>query len=1029
MLSFPPQKPVAWLLVTTLGFGLMNPGSVRGGAADLAGEFAIETWTTDNGMPHNTVTTVLQTHQGYIWVGTYNGIAQFDGERFKVFDGANTKGLSDSRVTALYEDAQGVVWIGHDTGSITRYSEGGFGPVVPGKAWGNTTVVGFGNDEHGDLWVVNLRGEALRLRDSILIEPLPVMAAEPTLTPELASDGQKRLYVLRNGMAARITAGGYQEEKFGSQAARPYHARVTRAHGGELWVAGENWVRRWDGQTWVKDFGPFPWGQTFVTTMLETANHRLLVGTLLGGLYVLNEAGDWINLSRTNGLPQDWIRCLAEDREHNIWVGTSGGLVLLRQRKVAMLSPPDNWEGRPVMGITRATDGAIWAGTEGAGVYRLRGEEWTHFGTSAGLSNLFVWTVMEDSRRQLWAGTWGGGLFRLEGDKFVRQFELAELSEPITALHESPPGTLWIGTGGGLMRYASNKLERFAGLGQAAAGAVRAIESGSDREIWLGTQGSGLGRIQAGKFKSYGRTEGLISDSVLSLHCDPEGVLWIGTPEQGVVRFQDGRFAAITVDHGLPNNIIDHIESDKLGNFWFNSQSGLFRVSRRELNDCAEGKADSLRALVFGKAEGMTTLAGSGGFTPSGFRSPDGRLWFPTARGLAVVNPAAVRPNRIPPPVLIEEVLVDGRPAEVQKISTRKTSRGDLPNRRATLPPGRRQLEIRFTAMSFTSPARVQFKYRLEGSNPGWSEAVTQRQVTYADLPPGEYAFHVIACNSDGLWNETGDAITISVLPHFFQTWWFKTILALAAGTLVGGGVYLESRRRMRRKLERIARERELERERARIAQDIHDDLGASLTRIGMLSESVASEMPDSPRAAENLNQIHATTGELTRAMDEIVWAVNPRHDTLESLTNYVSRFAQDFLGTAKIRCRLALPLEVPDLSVRSEVRHNLFLAFKETLHNAVRHSGANEVRVVLEFVPGGFKLVVSDNGRGFDPKRMGKSLEPHRPTPGNGLRNLRSRLTQINGRSEIRSAPGEGTSVEFFVPLPNLPVDPKENR
>lgn len=1026
MPSFPLSTFRAWILLAAVVLGLARSYRVHGGATDLTGEFAIETWTTDNGMPHNTVTAVLQTHQGYIWAGTYNGIAQFDGERFKVFDAANTKGLSDSRITALYEDAEGVVWIGHDTGAITRFADGHFEPVLPGKPWTRTTVVGFGKDEDGELWVLNLRGEALRLRDSLVIQPLPLMAAEPTLTPELARDAKNRLYVVRNGVAARISPGGYQEEKFGSQAARPYHARITPAHGGNLWVAGENWVRRWDGQKWERDFGPFPWDEAFVTTMLETSNHRLLVGTLLGGLYVLNEAGGWFHLNRTNGLSQDWIRCLSEDREHNIWVGTSGGLVLLRERKVAMLSPPDDWEGRPVMGITRAADGAIWAGTEGAGVYRLQDNVWTHFGTTAGLSNLFVWTVMADSQRQLWAGTWGGGLYRFDGQKFGRPGELADLSEPVTALHESPPGTIWIGTGGGLMRYASNKLERFAGLGPAAAGAVRAIESGAAGEIWFGTQGSGLGRIQAGKLKSYGRAEGLASDSILSLHYDGEGVLWIGTPEEGVVRFKDGRFAAITTAHGLPNNIIDHIEADGLGNFWFNSQAGLFRVSRRELNDCADGKADSLRALGFGKAEGMNTLAGSGGFTPAGFRSPDGRLWFPTARGLAVVNPASVRSNRIPPPVLIEEILVDGKPAEIQSNPTLQAGHGKKPDRQLTLPPGRRQLDIKFTAMSFTSPARVQFKYRLEGLNPGWTEVVTQRQVTYADLPPGEYVFHVIACNSDGLWNETGDAVAIVVLPHFFQTWWFKTILALAAGTLVGGGVYLESRRRMRRKLERFAHERELERERARIAQDIHDDLGASLTRIGMLSESAAGEMIDSPQAAENLSQIRATTGELTRAMDEIVWAVNPRHDTLESLTNYISRFAPDFLGTAQIRCRLALPLEVPDLSVRSEVRHNLFLAFKETLHNAVRHSGANEVRVALQFVPGGFKLVVSDNGRGFDPKRVGHNLETNRPAPGNGLRNLRTRLALINGRSEIRSAPGEGTSVEFFVPLPEASGGPR---
>jgi len=1004
--------------------GLAHPSLVRGGAVDLSGEFAMETWTTDNGMPHNTVTAVLQTRQGYIWAGTYNGIAQFDGERFTVFDASNTLGLDDSRITALYEDAQGVVWIGHDRGAVTRYVNGEFEPVATGKPWGNATVVGFGNDEHGDLWILNLRGEALRLLDSLLLQPLPQMIAEPIVTPAIAADAEHRLHVVRNGVAARITPTGYQEAKFGAD----YHAQLTRANGGGFWVAGADRVRQWDGQKWVKDFRPFPLGESFVTTMLETSNHRLLIGTLLGGLYVLNEAGGGFRLSRTNGLTQDWIRCLAEDQEHNIWVGTSGGLVLLRERKVAMLSPPDDWEGRPVMGITRAHDGATWAATEGAGIYRLNGDVWTHFGASAGLANLFVWSVMEDSQHRLWAGTWGGGLFRLEGEKFVRHFELSELSEPVTALQESPPGTIWIGTGAGLMRYADNKLERFAGYGQAAAGAVRAIEPGAAGEIWFGTQGSGLGRIQNGKFNSYGRPEGLAYDSILSLHYDAEGVLWIGTPEQGVCRFKDGRFSSITTRHGLPNNIIDHIEEDGLGFLWFNSQSGLFRVSRRGLNDCAEGKADSLQALLFGKAEGMTTLAGSGGFTPSGFQAPDGRLWFPTARGLAVVNPASVRRNQIPPPVLIEEIMVDGQPVDIKPLPPSRSQSVNSPARGIVVPPGRRPLVVKFTGISFNSPVRVQFKYQLEGADADWTDGGSQRQVTYPQLPPGEYTFRVIACNSDGLWNEVGDAVTIVMLPQFLQTWWFKTTLALVTCGLVGGAVFLESRRRLRSKLERMAHERELERERARIAQDIHDDLGASLTRIGMLSEPVSGETNDAPQAAENLSQIHTTTGELTRAMDEIVWAVNPRHDTLESLTNYISRFAQDFLGTAHIRCRLALPLELPDVPVRSEVRHNLFLAVKETLHNAVKHSGANEVRVALQLVPGGFKLVVTDNGSGFNFKGQTGRSDLNRPAAGNGLRNLRSRLAQINGRSEIHTALGEGTRVEFFVPLPDATAGPPDN-
>jgi len=243
-------------------------------------------------------------------------------------------------------------------------------------------------------------------------------------------------------------------------------------------------------------------------------------------------------------------------------------------------------------------------------------------------------------------------------------------------------------------------------------------------------------------------------------------------------------------------------------------------------------------------------------------------------------------------------------------------------------------------------------------------------------------------------------------------------LLVAGSAGLLALGFFVESRRRLGTKLERIARERELERERARIAQDIHDDLGASLTRIGMLSQSVAGDLHDPPRATVNLNQIYTTARDLTRAMDEIVWAVNPRHDTLESLANYIARFAHDFLSAAQIRCRLDAPLQVPELTVRSEVRHNLFLAFKETLNNAVKHSGATEVRVKFEVSANSLRLEVVDNGKGFEPRKS-PTATGQRVVSGYGIAGMRNRLEQLGGRVEIRSTPGEGARVELFVPFP----------
>ncbi len=980
-------------------------------------EFAIEIKSADEGLPQNTATAVIQTRRGYVWVGTYGGIAQFDGLRFNNFDSSNTKGLANSRVTALFEDSRGVVWIGHDGGELTRYADGEFTALKHCDEWGKAPIKTFIEDERGEPWCLNQRGDAMRISDGRILKSTGLMAENLYVNPNADKDGRGRAYVARNGVVARFTSVGFAVVDFGDPSTNPYYDGIAAARDGNLWVLGEGKVRKWSGTNWVADVGVFPWVGLTVTTLRESSSGRLIMGTLQSGLFVFDPAtGAWSHLNRTTGLPQDWVCSLAEDQENNLWVGTHGGLALLRERKVTMHSPPDQWQGRPVLSTMRAHDGAVWAATEGAGVYRFKDNVWTHFD----VANPFVWSVYEDSQKQIWAGTWGGGLFRLENGQFAIQTNLFPTTDPVLALIESPVGTMWIGTGKGLMRVRGGVLEKLTAFGDAAAGDVRAIEVGDDGELWIGTQGSGLGHFKNGKLQTFWMTNGLAGNFIISLCHETNGTLWIGTLDMGLSRYKGGVFRTINTTHGFPGNTIFHIEDDQEGNLWFNSPHGLFRVSKAHLNACADGTLATLDLLTYGKAEGLTTLTGTGGFTPSGFRAPDGRLWFSTARGIAIIAPQSARPNPISPPVWIEDVLVDGAVVSAKRSAPARNTRGNAKDKSGnlvTLQPGRRQLDVQFTGLSYTSPERVRFKYRLRGIDSDWIEAGTRRRVTYPFLLPGEYTFHVAACNSDGLWNETGDTLDIVVLPFFWQTLWFKFLMVILAVMLIALVFYFDSRRRIRSKIERIARERELERERARIAQDIHDDLGASLTRIGLLSQTAVDDPEHPRRAVVNLELILSTTRDLTRSMDEIVWAVNPRHDTLESLTNYISSYAHDFLSTAHIRCRLALPLELPDISVRSEIRHNLFLAIKEALNNVVKHSKANEARLTLEFVPGGLRFVITDNGPGFDPHRLNANGKNPRVT-GDGLPNLVSRLKQIGGHSKLSSTPGEGTTVEFFVPL-----------
>jgi signal transduction histidine kinase len=334
------------------------------------------------------------------------------------------------------------------------------------------------------------------------------------------------------------------------------------------------------------------------------------------------------------------------------------------------------------------------------------------------------------------------------------------------------------------------------------------------------------------------------------------------------------------------------------------------------------------------------------------------------------------------------------------------------------IPPGRHRFDFSYTGLSFTAPDKVRFRYRLDGLDRDWIEVGTKRSANYSYIPPGDYTFRVIACNNDDVWNTDGAAVGFKVLPQFWQTWWFRTVAAVFAAGAVAGAVLSVTRRRMKSKLERLERQRAIERERTRIAKDIHDDLGASLTRITMLSQSVRGELEHSP-AASDLDRIYDTAREMTRAMDEIVWAVNPQHDTLDSLATYLGRFAQGFLAAAHVPCRLDVPMQLPAWPLTAEVRHNLFLAFKEALHNAVKHSSTNEVHISVRIDASAFTLCVQDKGCGFQANGwQGRSIDLYRPGSGSGLVNMRQRLDEIGGRCEIESKPDEGTRVEFVVPV-----------
>lgn len=1002
-------------------------------------------WHVEAGWQEDTVTSVLQSREGYLWLGTYHGLVRYDGVRFSVFDSGNTPGLQNAVITSLYEAPDGVLWIGHETGQLTRFFQGQFQSVPLGTNWPGGAVEDITTDEEQNLWLLSVSGSLFRVRDGKLLSTAAAGQTAQNVSLARAPGGQT--WIVNDGRLSMLQGGELVPFAFPDARPGDYYERILLSRDGGLWVVANGRLRKWRLGGWSDVVGlpPTPGG---VTTLLETHSGSLLVGTLREGLYLFSSAEIFSSRSQPlhfdleNGLSQNWVRALWEDHEGNLWIGTGGGLDSLRERRVRMLNEPKNWRGCRVSSFQVLRDGTAWVGTEGAGLYRYARGEWTAFTEASGLSNLFVWSVLETRSHRLLVGTYGGGLFARQGEQFVLPPEFAGITSPVLSLYEGRDGDLWIGTTTGLHRYHNGKPVWFAGKPTLTLPDVRAITESADGTLWFGMSGGGLGSLKNGKLRQFLKPDGLGGDFVVCLYADADNTLWIGTSDNGVTRFKDGKFAVITTTNGLPTPVILHIVDDKTGNFWFGSTRGILRAAKVDLDRCADGRSAFVRFLTYGEAEGLSSDVCSGGFQPGACLAPDGRLWFPTKKGLALIDPSEVATNSAKPPVTIEAMLVDNLPISSAKLAlsvqssslpfvpsapgkpgVNPSGASGSPRQLLRIPPGRHRFEFQFTAFSFADPEKVSFRYKLEGLERDWQENGSKHVAPYSYLPPGQYTFRVIACNNDGVWNETGASLAFIVLPYLWQTWWFQgCALACGAGA-VSAGVLWATRRRVRRKLEQLERQRALERERARIARDIHDDLGASLTRISMLSQSVRAEVEALPQVAADVDQIYGTAREVTRAMDEIVWAVNPLHDTLDSLVTYLGRFAQHFLSGAGLRCRLDVPVNLPAWGLTSEVRHHLYLALKEALHNVVKHAGATEVRISLDCSQEGFVLVVADNGRGFAPGSFQSHTPPSgtdvRLSSGNGLWNMRKRLEEIGGRCEWETAPGEGTRVRFFIVCP----------
>ena len=779
-------------------------------AGTASPSYIVKSWQTMDGLPQNSVASLAQTPDGYLWVGTRGGLARFDGVRFRTYGLAD--GLRGLSIRALLDDGQGGLWIATRGGGLSRWRDGVISTLTPADGLAHEDVLALAPAEPGAVWIGTGRGLQHWGPDGFK----QVGEAEGVRGPVF-------------GMAVSPTEGLW----FNLEGVGLFHCQGGRCEFVE---------------PVPKSRGLFP------SSFLVDAEGSLWIG-MGNGVVLRRQAGAWKEFNEADGVPFSYIYCMARGPSGEIWAGShEAGLYVFRGGRFHAVPGTDGG----IRSLTMVRDGVLWVGTLTGGLSRLTRPRVTSFPVGAETRRGQINGMVEDPPSQFWVTTFGGGLFRGSMDRLEPVRSAADLTDnPFLsaglrmrdgtvffagqkrlwrkaagtgeirgtvltdnprALCEDADGSLWLGTFEGELKRLVDDAPQAVPNGMFAAPVTGMVRKGP--VLWVATQGAGLYRWEAGQMQRWTTAEGLPTGILLSLYQDADGTLWIGTAGGGLAWLEGGRVQAVNTRQGLGDDVISQILADDLGNLWLGCNRGISRVSKRELRAVAAGQATTVHPLVLDESDGMLTAECTGGYSPAGLRSQSGMLYFSTVRGIVEVDPAQFGPSANPPGVLIEEVKLDGKSV---------TTRGGV----LSVPAGSGELEIQFTAFNFAKPGQLRFRHRLGGGDHAWVEVEGARSVRYSQLPPGDYEFAVTAANPDLQWQENAARLAFTVQPLYWQTTWFRTAGVLTLLALGGGLTWWLMRSRHARMAEKL----ELQEQRNEIAHL------SRVTTLGEISGSLAHEL------------------------------------------------------------------------------------------------------------------------------------------------------------------------------------------
>jgi len=942
-----------------------------------------QSWSTENGLPQNSVHRIFQSRDGYIWIATEGGVARFNGIDFTIFNHETNPIFTSDDICCFVQDHVGVIWIGTSDG-LLQYSAGIFRRYSTRDGLPAGGIISLAVADNGALLI--LTSGSISSFDGVHFSTLALPgSAAPTAMISADNGG---VWIASASGVFLYQHGGFHSQQFGPLPPVGDIEGIGLLPDNNLWLrTGTTLTTLQNGLTHTMQIDSST-SASRIQSVLAGPAGELWIGTNKG-LFLLGRNSTHPQLQTALG--SNSILSIFQDREGNLWIGTeTSGIEILRRQNFRSIP---GLSDHTATAITQASDGAMWVGSNGDGLDRWQSGNVEHFSTRNGLLSEIILALAPAADGSMWVGT-PDGLNHIEGTKIQAYTSADGLPDDlIRSLLTDVDGSLWIGTRRGLAHWQNSRFITFTqadGFKSDLIGVLLQYHTlTSLHDLWIGTL-NGLSRLHDGKITTFTTKDGLSGNIITSLAEGPNGRLWIGTKGDGLSIWSSTSFTSLHRSD-LPQEIDSIIEDDH-GDLWLGSTRGITRVSASKLIACGSSPNCDPHLFSYGRSDGMPTEEGGSIGHPASWKTIDGLLWFATRRGVAVVDPAQLAENHIPPPVVIERFTVDDielpLPATEQNISS-----------------GHHSFAFQYAGLSYVAPAKVHYRYILEGFDKQWTDAGSRRIAYYTNLPPGHYRFRVQAANNDGVWNEAGAQIAFYLRPPFYRTLWFL-LLTLLFFAAIGFLLYRLRIRRLQSKFQAVLAERN------RVAREIHDTLAQSFVGVSVQLELTAQLLTQSQVSAAS-QQIDNTRKYVREGLAEArrsIWDLraNTAQHTLPTRLKHLVEQSTERQLTVRLNVGGTYRPLAP------EFENEILRIAQESLVNVVRHANASQASVDLRYYSNRLTLIISDNGRGFQATDSSLPLKGHF-----GLQGMRERADHICAQLTVESSQEKGTTIGLDAPIP----------